>query len=72
MNRKTTDKAKAQALRLIEEIEMMEGFTDWFRLVDGVRSHIPHPDDIFNGGAEVAAIKRASMDLTRTLADLRR
>jgi len=72
MNRKTTDKAKAQARRLIEEIETMERCAGWFRVVDGVRTSKPHPDDNFNGGEYAASVKRASMDMTRTLADLRR
>lgn len=74
MKRKQTDAVKAEVARLLERITEMERMAGWTRYsAHGVyASSNPHPDDSFNGGQYVAAVKRASLDLSRLLIDLRK
>ena len=77
MNRKQVDRVKAQAKELLHRIDVMERCAGWNRFVHvGVivdqHSSKPHPDDTFNAGRYTASVKRASMDLTRSLVELRR
>ena len=74
MNRKKIDTAKAEAHRLLNRIDTLERCAGWQRGKEGEYADLtlPHPGDWFNPGEHTAAVKRASMDLTRALADLRR
>ena len=77
MIRSDVDRVKAQAKELLRRIDEMERCAGWRRFVDfGViadqHSSKPHPDDRFSAGQFTASVKRASMDLTRSLVDLRR
>ena len=65
---------KADAARLLERIREMESVAGWTRYTDYVNAATsqPHPDDTFNSGQYTAAVKRASMDLSRSLVRLRR
>ena len=76
MKRLETDKVKAQCKELLHRIDLMERVAGWDRFDKGVRycseQNKPHPDDIFNYGQYTASVKRASMDLTRSLVELRR
>jgi hypothetical protein len=77
MRRKDVDRVKAQAEELLHRIDMMERCAGWHRFVQvglmvNEESSRPHPDDIFTQGQFTASVKRASMDLTRSLVGLRR
>jgi len=77
MNRKQVERVKAQAIELLHRIDVMERCAGWRRFVStGVlvneHSGKPHPDDIFYGGQYTASVKRASMDLSKSLVELRR
>ncbi len=74
MKRKTIDQAKADAIRFLQRIEELERCAGWTRYSDFIdkASSKPHPDDLFNSGQFTAAVKRASMDLTRSLAEVRK
>ena len=77
MRRKDVDIVKEQARELLRRIDVMERCAGWSRfveiglVVDEVSSK-PHPQDTFNAGQFTASVKRASMDLTRSLVNLRR
>ena len=58
MNLTTLKLAKAEALRFVKSVNALEQSTD-------VKGY-------FFGSRHSGAVKRASMDLTRTLSDLRR
>ena len=74
MNRRQIDRVKAQAHELLRRIDEMERCAGWTRFTDmrDEATSKPHPDDHFNGGQFTASVKRASMDLSRSLVDLRR
>ena len=77
MKRKEVERVKAQAKELLHRIDVMERCAGWRRFVStGVlvneHSGKPHPDDTFYGGQYTASVKRASMDLSKSLVDLRR
>lgn len=81
MNRRQIDRVKAQAHELLRRIDEMERCAGWTRFekhpISGVYLNQAdkggtHPDDHFNGGQFTASVKRASMDLSRSLVDLRR
>ena len=65
---------QADAARLLERIREMEAVAGWTRYERGGNkaTGTPHPDDTFNYGQYTAAVKRASMDLSRSLVRLRR
>lgn len=74
MNRRHIDRVKAQAQELLHRIEIMEQCAGWTRFTamrDEATSK-PHPDDRFNSGQYTASVKRASMDLSRSLVEIRR
>ena len=74
MNRRNIDRVKAQAQELLRRIDEMERMAGWTRFSD-MRDEAtikPHPDDHFNGGQFTASVKRASMDLSRSLVEIRR
>jgi hypothetical protein len=77
MKRKEVERVKAQAKELLHRIDVMERCAGWRRFVSvGVVVYSedgkPHPDDSFYGGKYTASVKRASMDLSKSLVELRR
>lgn len=66
MRKKVVDDAKAAAKRLLERIALMERAAGTYDYSE--RTNDPY----YNSGQYTAAVRRASMDLTRTLAALRR
>ncbi|UYL87669.1 hypothetical protein SEA_VRESIDENCE_65 [Arthrobacter phage VResidence] len=86
MNRATIERAKAEAQRFIESadkaLRRLDEEVDWrdrsyaSRAKHGYDGPMPapgtSPDDYSYGSAATGALRRHSMDLTRTLADLRR
>jgi hypothetical protein len=77
MRRKDVDRVKAQAKELLHRIDVMERCAGWHRFVQvglmvNEESSRPHPDDTFNAGQFCASVKRASMDLSKSLVELRR
>jgi hypothetical protein len=67
-------KAHREARRFLERIDELEERLNELPLDDKSNSPETEPRKmlIFSGCKETAAVKRASMDLTRALADLRR
>lgn len=61
MNRKTLDKAVGEAKRFLEKVEEL-----------GDREACDDIHNVFYGCRETGAVKRASLDLTNALADLRK
>ena len=74
MKRSQTDKIKAECQRLLDVIYMVERCAGWTRYVNGenLASSTQHPDDVFGSSRYAVAVKRASMDLTRALVEMRR
>ena len=74
MKRKTIDTAKEEAKRFLQRCDEMERIAGWSRYTSkgNEATSKQHPEDSFSSGQYVAAVKRASLDLTRALADLRR
>lgn len=74
MKRSEVDRVKAQAAELLRRIDEMERCAGWtrFTAMRNEATDRPHPDDRFNSGKFVAAVKRASMDLSRDLVEIRR
>lgn len=74
MKRSNVDRVKAQAAELLRRIGEMERCAGWTRYSDmrDEATSKPHPNDLFNSGKFVAAVKRASMDLSRDLVEIRR
>jgi hypothetical protein len=64
MRKKTLDAAVENAKRFIEAAGVVERASGWTEYTKG--------DPVYRGGQYTAAAKRASMDLTRSLADVRR
>lgn len=74
IQRKTIERVKQDVQRLLDRIAVMERAAGWTRYTAGenaATSH-PHPDDAFNYGQWTAAVKRASMDLSKSLVEIRR
>lgn len=77
IQRKHIDAVKAEAQRLLQKIDELERLAGWDNFdTPGVRvdQHMakPKPTDYFHYGQYTAAVKRASMDLSRALVELRR
>ena len=74
MRRKKIDAVKAEAQRLLERIDVLERCAGWTRYTDYVNASTskPHPDDTFKNGQYTAAVKRASLDLSKALVEIRR
>ena len=74
MRRETLDTAKEEAKRFLQRCDEMERLAGWNRYTSkgNEATSKPNPEDTFDSGQYVAAVKRASLDLTRALADLRR
>lgn len=72
MNRQTIETVKAEAHRLLVKIDMMERCAGWTNYTKDVVQGMPHPTDRFEYGQYTAAVKRASMDLSRALVEIRR
>jgi hypothetical protein len=70
MKRETTYKVKTEALRVLAAIDAIERCTGLVNY--SCQNGNPHKDDVWVSGQYVASAKRASMDLTRALADMRR
>lgn len=74
MKRSDIERVKAHAVELLHRIDVMERCAGWARYSQhGEQATCePHPDDHFNYGQHTASVKRASMDLTRSLVEIRR
>lgn len=74
MKRSIVTEVETEAKRLLDKIDTLKRCAGWTRYGnDGNQATSkPHPDDSFNYGEHTAAVKRASMDLTRVLARLRK
>ena len=74
MKRSDVDRVKAQAKELLHRIDQMERCAGWVNVVTYGQPDPkpPCPGDRFSAGQFTASVKRASMDLTRSLVDLRR
>ncbi|WP_157667576.1 hypothetical protein [Comamonas serinivorans] len=74
MKRSDVDAVKAECARLLERIATMERAAGWHRREADEAGEFhdkatlkPHPDDVFNAGQDVAAVKRARLDLQKAL-----
>ncbi len=74
MKRKKVERVKAQAKELLHRIDVMERCAGWSRYTSNGNeaTNKPHPEDTFSGGQYTASVKRASMDLSKSLVELRR
>ena len=75
IQRKTIERVKQDAQRLLDRIGEMENCAGWFRYSNGLNEAAmgrKHPDDTFNSGQYTAAVKRASLDLSKALVEIRR
>ena len=80
IKRREVEVVKAECARLLERIAEMERSAGWTRYgrtpnASGDYNHAtskPHSDDWFNTGKFTAAVKRASMDLSKALVEIRR
>lgn len=69
---------KAEAKRLLEKIDQLERCAGWTRYECGTSgwsdfaTTTPHPNENFNYGQYTAAVRRASLDLTRALSEMRK
>ena len=75
IRRKEIDAIKAEVTRLLQRIDELERIAGWYRYEGGmIRAALgeKHPDDRFNSGQYTAAVKRASLDLSRALVGIRR
>lgn len=74
IQRKTIDRVKQDVKRLLDRIAVMERAAGWTRYTAerNEATNTPHPDDAFNYGQYTAAVKRASMDLSKSLVEIRR
>ena len=80
MRRKEIDAIKTEAARLLQRIDELERMAGWtlYRSTPnaaGEYNHATstiHPDDRFNSGQYTAAVKRASLDLSKALVGIRR
>lgn len=74
MKRSDVDIVKVECTRLLARISELERCAGWSRyesFADGTvkdcATKQPHPNDIFDGGHYVSAVKRARLDLRRVL-----
>lgn len=74
MKRKEIDVIKVEVARLLQRIDELERLAGWTRYEKGgdAATSKPHPEDTFNCGKYVAAVKRASLDLSKALVEIRR
>jgi hypothetical protein len=80
VKRKKIDAIKAEVARLLQRIDDLERCAGWTRYSStknaaGNYDHAtskPHPEDVFIGGQYAAAVKRASLDLSKALVEIRR
>ena len=80
MKRKEIDAIKAEVARFLQRIDDLERCAGWTRYsptqnAAGNYDHAtskPHPADYFNAGKYTAAVKRASLDLSKALVEIRR
>ena len=73
MQRKAVEDAKADMQRLLVRIDEMERCAGWNRYTSEGNQNKgkPHPDDTFEGGEFVAAVKRASLDVQKSMTRMR-
>lgn len=79
MKRKEIDAIKTEVNRLLQRIDDLERCAGWTRCSStqnaaGNYDHAttrPHPADYFNAGKYTAAVKRASLDLSKALVEIR-
>jgi hypothetical protein len=80
VKRKEIDAIKAEVARFLQRIDDLERCAGWTRYSStqnaaGNYDHAtskPHPEDVFNYGKYTAAVKRASLDLSKALVEIRR
>jgi hypothetical protein len=74
IQRKTIERVKQDMQRLLDRIAVMERAAGWTRYTAerNEATNTQHPDDAFNYGQYTAAVKRASMDLSKSLVEIRR
>ena len=80
MKRREIDVIKTEVNRLLQRIGDLERCAGWTRYSStqnavGNYDHAtskPHPEDVFNYGQYTAAVKRASLDLSKALVEIRR
>jgi len=74
VKRKEIDAIKAEVARLLQRIDDLERLAWWKRYEKGenAATNKPHLEDTFYGGQYTAAVKRASLDLSKALVEIRR
>lgn len=74
IRREQIDAIKTEVARLLQRIDELECFAGWTRYEKGGNAATinPHPDDSFDSGQYTAAVKRASLDLSKALVEIRR
>ena len=75
MKRKEIDAIKTEVNRLLQRIDELEHIAGWYRYEGGINRAAlgaKHPNDRFNSGQYTAAVKRASLDLSKALVEIRR
>ena len=74
MKRREIDVIKTEVNRLLQRIGELECLAGWTRYEKGgnAATSKPHPEDTFNGGQYTSAVKRASLDLSKALVEIRR
>lgn len=77
MKRKEIDAIKTEVNRLLQRIDEMERCAGWYNYdaPGGFATEAtskPQPADYFNAGKYTAAVKRASLDLSKALVEIRR
>lgn len=75
IKRKDIDTVKTEVTRLLKAIDLLERMAGWRNYKNGVNEAAlgkKQPDDSFNGGQYAAAVKRASLDLSKALVEIRK
>lgn len=75
IQRRQIEAIKTEAQRLLQRIDELERCAGWFNYRGGVNEAAlgkKSPDDTFNYGQFTAAVKRASLDLSKALVEIRR
>lgn len=79
MKRKQVDELKSEIKRLLKRIDTMERVAGWKRyekqhdgLYENAATNKPHPEDVFEYGQYVAAVKRACIDVQKACVEVRK
>lgn len=75
MRREEIEVIKTEIDRLLQRIAMMARMAGWTNYKNGVNEAAlgkKQSDDYFNSGQYTAAVKRASLDLSKALVEIRR